>query len=226
MSTVTTLYQRASGMRAKYLVFAFIGLMMAYVLRHNEHFLIDPKDPVWQHYQPFKWKLLPHGLAGACALLLGPMQFSDRLRQRFAKFHRIAGRFYVAGVFIAAPLGFYIQYFEERMGEARSFSIAAAVDATLWMLTTGIAFAFILKGKVQQHRQWMTRSFAVALVFLEVRVILGITGWETLGPAVVETVVWVCLAFSILLADFALQWQELRRTRPIAVKAKAASVSA
>jgi uncharacterized membrane protein YozB (DUF420 family) len=226
MSTVTTLYQRASGMRAKYLVFAFIGLMMAYVLRHNEHFLIDPKDPVWQHYQPFKWKLLSHGLAGACALLLGPMQFSDRLRQRFAKFHRIAGRFYVAGVFIAAPLGFYIQYFEERMGEARSFSIAAAVDATLWMLTTGIAFAFILKGKVQQHRQWMTRSFAVALVFLEVRVILGITGWETLGPAVVETVVWVCLAFSILLADFALQWQELRRTRPIAVKAKAASVSA
>jgi uncharacterized membrane protein YozB (DUF420 family) len=226
MSTVTTLYQRASGMRAKYLVFAFIGLMMAYVLRHNEHFLIDPKDPVWQHYQPFKWKLLPHGLAGACALLLGPMQFSDRLRQRFSKFHRIAGRFYVAGVFIAAPLGFYIQYFEERMGEARSFSVAAAVDATLWMLTTGIAFAFILKGKVQQHRQWMTRSFAVALVFLEVRVILGITGWETLGPAVVETVVWVCLAFSILLADFALQWQELRRTRPIAVKAKAASVSA
>jgi len=226
MSTLTTLYQRASGMRAKYLVFAFIGLMMAYVLRHNEHFLIDPQDPVWQHYQPFKWKLLPHGLAGACALLLGPMQFSDRLRQRYAKFHRIAGRFYVAGVFIAAPLGFYIQYFEERMGEARSFSIAAGVDATLWMLTTGIAFAFILKGKVQQHRQWMTRSFAVALVFLEVRVILGITGWETLGSAVVETVVWVCLAFSILLADVALQWQELRRTRPIAVKAKAASVSA
>src|SRR5215475_4342362 len=226
MSTLTTLYQRVPRMRAKYLVFAVIGLMMAYVLRHNEHFLIDPKDPVWQHYQPFKWKLLPHGLAGACALLLGPMQFSDRLRQRFAKFHRIAGRFYVAGVFIAAPLGFYIQYFEERMGEARSFSIAAAVDATLWMLTTGIAFAFILKGKVLQHRQWMTRSFAVALVFLEVRVILGITGWETLGPAVVETVVWVCLAFSILLADFALQWQELRRTRPIAVKAKAASVSA
>ena len=39
--------------------------MVAYVLRHNEHFLIDPKDPVWQHYQLFKWWLLPHGLAGA-----------------------------------------------------------------------------------------------------------------------------------------------------------------
>jgi uncharacterized membrane protein YozB (DUF420 family) len=195
--------------------------MVAYVLRHNEHFLIDAKDPVWQHYQSFKWYLLPHDLAGACALLLGPMQFSDRLRQRFAKFHRVVGRFYIAGVFIAGPLGFYIQHYEERMGSHRSFSVAAGADAVLWMLTTGIALAFILKGKVQQHRQWMTRSFAVALVFLEVRVILGVTGWERLGQAAVETVVWSCLVSAILLADGILQWQELRRTRMIPAKAQA-----
>lgn len=58
----------------------------------------------------------------------------------------------------------------------------------------------------------MTCSFAVALVFLEVRVILGVTGWEKLGIAATETVVWVCLGFSLLLADVVLQWQELRRT--------------
>jgi uncharacterized membrane protein YozB (DUF420 family) len=107
------------------------------------------------------------------------------------------------------------------MGGARSFSVAAAVDAILWMLTTGIALAFILKGKVQQHRQWMTRSFAVALVFLEVRVILGVTGLEKLGTFD-ETVVWICLAFSLLLADVALQWQELRRTRAIPAKVQTA----
>src|SRR6266478_4581022 len=157
--------------------------MVAYVLRHSEHFLIDAKDPEWLHIRTFKWWLLPHGLMGACALLLGPMQFSDRLRQRFTKFHRVVGRFYVAGVFVAAPLGFYIQYFEERMGGARSFSAAAATDAILWMLTTGIAFAFILNGKVQQHRQWMTRSFAVAIVFLEVRVVLGVTGLGKVAPS-------------------------------------------
>ena len=223
MATASMPSQRISWLRSKYLLFAFIGLMIAYVLRHNEHFLIDASDPVWQHYQPFKWKLLPHGLAGACALLLGPMQFSDRLRQRYAKFHRVAGRFYVAGVFIAAPLGFYIQYFQERTGGARSFSIAAGADAALWMLTTGIALAFILKGKVQQHRQWMTRSFAVALVFLEVRVILGVTGWENLKPPVDEAVVWMCVAFAIPLADITLQWQELHRTRRIPAKVKVAA---
>jgi hypothetical protein len=56
----------------------------------------------------------------------------------------------------------------------------------------------------------MTRSYAVALVFFEVRLILGVTGWETLGPAVTETVIWVCLAFSLLIADIANQWQDLR----------------
>ena len=218
LSTSPLVAARYAWPRSKYFVFGFIGLMLAYVLRHNEHFLIDAKDPEWLHIRTFKWWLLPHGLMGACALLLGPMQFSDRLRQRYTKFHRVVGRFYVAGVFVAAPLGFYIQYFEERMGGARSFSAAAATDALLWMLTTGIAFAFILKGKVQQHRQWMTRSFAVALVFLEGRAILGVTGWERLGQAAIETVVWTCLVFAVLFADIVLQWQELRRSRPAPAK--------
>jgi len=213
-STMPTSLKRTSWLRMKYLLFAVIGLMLAYVIPHDESFLVHPKDPMWQHYEPFKWWLLPHGIAGACALLLGPMQFSDRLRGRFRQLHRVVGRIYVGGVFLAAPLGYYIQYFQERKGDPRSFSIAAAVDAALWIITTGTAMVFILKGRVQEHRQWMTRSFAVALVFLEVRVIGGVTGWENLGAHANETIVWACLAFSILSADLALQWQQLGRSRP------------
>jgi uncharacterized membrane protein len=197
LSTIRFALKRSSWLRAKYLLFAAIGIMLAYVIPHDESFLVHPKDPLWRHYEPFKWWLLPHGLAGACALLLGPMQFSERLRERFRQLHRVVGRIYISGVFVAAPLGFYIQYFQQRMGVPRSFSIAAAADAALWMTTTGIAMIFILKGKVQQHRQWMTRSFAVALVFLEVRVIGGVTGWESLGAHANETIVWACLLMSL-----------------------------
>jgi uncharacterized membrane protein len=205
--------------------------MLAYVLVHDESFLVNPKDPIWSHYQPFKWWLLPHGVAGACALLLGPMQFSYRLRSRFRKLHRVLGRMYVAGVFIAAPLGVYIQYFEERLGETRSFTVAAIVDAVLLMGTTAVAVAFILKGNVRQHRQWMTRSFAVALVFLEGRMVGGVTGWENLGNHTDETIVWACLAFSILSADLVLQLQELGHRHTLyattnSVKAITRSVSA
>jgi len=221
MSTASISVPTASRFRLKYLLFTFVGLMVAYVLWHNESFLINKADPVWQHYKPFRWWLLPHGLAGACAILLGPLQFSDRLRARFTKFHRVVGRIYIAGALIVAPLGAYIQFFEERMGGPRSFSIAALVDAILLMLTTAIAFAFILNGKVQQHRQWMTRSFAVALVFLEVRVVGGVTGWERI-PGAIETIVWSCLAFSLLSADIVLQIQELRRSRPAVARVAAA----
>jgi uncharacterized membrane protein len=210
MSSMQVVLARTPRVRSKYLLFAVIGLMLAYVIHHDESFLVHPKDPMWQHHEPFEWWLLPHGIAGTCALLLGPMQFSDRLRRRFRALHRVAGRIYVAGVFVGAPLGFYIQYIEERMGDPRSFSIAAAATAALWLTTTGIALFFILKRKVQEHRQWMTRSFTLALGFLEVRVISGVTGWDTLDIHVAETMVWCCLVFSIFSADLALQWQEWR----------------
>jgi uncharacterized membrane protein len=197
-----------------------VGLMIAYVLQHNESFLWHHDDPIWKHYEGFKWYLLPHGLAGACAILLGPLQFSDRLRQRYTKLHRVVGRIYVFGAMVVAPLGIYLQYFDERVGGTRSFTLAAVTDAALLMLTTGIAFGFILKGKVQQHRQWMTRSFAVAVVFLEVRVIAGLGGWDDNG-AVVETIVWMCVGFSVVVGDIAVQIQELLRTRPLP-KAQAA----
>lgn len=204
--------QRAAWLRPKYLLFAFIGLMFAYVLRHNESFLVSGRDPEWAHIHPFRWYLLPHGLMGACALLLGPLQFSDRLRQRFTKLHRVIGRFYVVGVFVGAPMGLYIQYYEERMGGTRSFSLAAGTDAALWILTTAVAMFFILRGKVQQHRQWMTRSYAVAIVFLEVRAVSGVLGFDESVTAG-ETIVWMCVAFSLLFADIVLQWQDFARAR-------------
>lgn len=223
MATTSVPVQRASGVRPKYFLFTIVGCMIAYVLYHNESFLVHPKAPVWNHYHPFRWWLLPHGLAGACAILLGPLQFSDRLRAKYTKMHRVIGRIYVFGAMVVAPLGAYIQYFEERMGATRSFTMAAVVDAALLMITTGIAFAFILQGKVQQHRQWMTRSFAVALIFLEGRVILGLTGWEKLGPHAVETVVWCCIASSVLAGDIVLQVQESLRARRVPVKTQAVS---
>jgi uncharacterized membrane protein len=216
--------QRISWLRPKYLLFGFIGLMFAYVLVRFESFLINPKHPEWLHIESFKWWLLAHGVPGGCALLLGPMQFSDRLRQRFIKLHRIVGRVYIACVFIAAPAGVYIQHVDEHLGFSRTFTIETMIQGGLWMLTTGIALAFILKGNVQQHRQWMTRSFGTGpLIFLEARVILGLTGVGKYGPHAVETVVWICTASSIFVADLVLQLQELLRNRPIPAKAQTAS---
>jgi hypothetical protein len=177
---------------------------------HNERFLVDSAHPAWQHYAPFKWWLLPHGIFGAIVLLFAPLQFSDRLRQRFTKMHRVMGRLYVAGALLLAPLGAYIQYYQERMGGPRSFTILGIVDASMLIGATSLAFLFAFKRKIALHRQWATRSYAIALVFIGGRFILGITGWEALGVEIVQAMIWSCLALSVVFADISIHWKEIR----------------
>jgi uncharacterized membrane protein len=212
MSTFPAFRSRAAWFRPKYLLFALIVVMMGYVIAHNESFLIDKADDEWKHIESFKWWLLFHGTAGACALLLAPLQFSDRLRSRFTKMHRIVGRIYVTAVFIIAPIGDYIQYLDEKLGFSRAFTLATTVDAALLMTTTAIAFYCIRQRRIQQHRQWMTRSYAVALVFFEVRLISGVFGFDD-SNAAGETIIWICLALAIPLADIVLQIQDSWRAR-------------
>jgi Predicted membrane protein (DUF2306) len=107
--TVARIFLHSWLPRPKYVLFAAIGLMMLIVL-YRDSVLINPQDPIWEHYRHFKWWLLPHGITGALALFLGPLQFSDRLRQRLLPWHRVIGRIYVYGVAVAVPIGIYIEY--------------------------------------------------------------------------------------------------------------------
>lgn len=206
-------------LNAKYVVFSLIAVASVYVLYHNERFLVDSNHPVWQRYESFKWWLLPHGIFGAIVLLVAPFQFSDRIRQRFTRAHRVMGRMYVVGAFVLAPLGAYIQYYQERMGAPRSFTVLAVVDASMLMGATAFAFVFAFKRKIALHRQWATRSYAIALVFIAGRFVMGVTGWETLGVEIVQAIIWSCLALSVPLADVAIHWKELRSTVTVPVKA-------
>ncbi len=118
-------------------------------------------------------------------------------------------------------MGVVIQHYNEYQGDARSFTIETAFQGGLWFATTAIALALILKGNVQAHRQWMTRSYCTGpLIFLAVRVIGGVTGWENLGSHVNETIVWSCTVCSIFVGDVILQGQELLRNRRSAAKSQ------
>jgi len=196
--------------KAKYVVFSVIAVASLYVMYHNERFLVDSAHPAWQHYEGFKWWLLPHGVFGAIVLCFAPFQFSERIRQKFTKAHRVMGRLYVLGAFMLAPMGAYIQYYQERMGGPRSFTVLGIVDATMLMGATSLAFLFAFRRKIALHRQWATRSYAIALVFIGGRFVLGVTGWERLGVEIVQAMIWSCLALAVPLADVSLNWREIR----------------
>jgi hypothetical protein len=92
-----------------------------------------------------------------------------------------------------------------------------AMEPSLWRAPTrtgfegAMALMFILQGEVQQHRQWMTRSFAAALIFLEARAILDLTGWIRY----LEVIIWCCVAAAVPIADFILACQESHPTRTV-----------
>lgn len=208
-------------LNAKYVAFSMITVASVYVLYHNERFLIDSSNPAWQHFEPFKWWLLPHAVFGTIVLLFAPFQFSDRIRQRFARAHRVMGRLYVVGAILLAPMGAYIQYYQERSGAPRSFTVLAIVDALMLMVASGLAFLFAYKRKIALHRQWATRSYAIALVFIAGRFVMGVTGWETLGVEIVQAIIWSCLALSVVFADISIHWKEVQAALTAPVKAGA-----
>ena len=203
--------KRFLTVNAKTILFALIAVMYAYVLYNVEGFLFDKSDPEWKHIAPFQMWLLPHGLAAAFALFLGPFQFSERLRRKYVTLHKTFGYLYIAGCYIGAPLGIYIQWFEEKLGTfSHSFTIATVMDAAVWVFATTMALVMIRTKRMQQHRQWMIRSFACALIFLEVRTILV---FFRLPEPAAEMVVWGCVAAAFPIADLVLQVDELRRQK-------------
>jgi len=207
--------------RPKYLLFGTITMMFV-VVGYKDFHLLHPSPADYEHYRSFKWWLIPHGITGALALFLGPLQFSRRLRQRYLNWHRRAGRACVYGVAIAAPLGVYIEYVKYANGIGSLRLVIATVGfATLFIFTTGVGFLSIKRKETQKHRRWMTRSFAVALIFLETRCIDQIPWLATLfqGPSNLFeshsiSDLWLLILFAPIAAEIVLRCEDLLTRRP------------
>src|SRR5471030_1824820 len=104
MSTVLDATERPRDYAkfAKWGLFALLAALTLTAIEADERFLINAKDAEWAHIGAFKWWLLPHGLAGATALLLGPFQFSERIRRGKPALHRLMGRVYISAISIAS----------------------------------------------------------------------------------------------------------------------------
>ena len=209
--------------RPKYLLFGLIGLMMLTVI-YKDRVLLDSHAPIWEHYQPFKWWLLPHGIAAALPLFLGPLQFSDRFRRRFLHWHRLIGRVYVCGVIVSAPFGVVVEYIKYRHDIAPLRLLIASVGlGSLFVFTAVRAFLLAKRRDLQAHRRWMIRSYAIPMVFLEVRCVdqfawlAKLTEWpSTLLETHFISDMWLYIAFSLLVAELLLLSEKLLKKRPIA----------
>lgn len=196
---------RNHSVQAKHILFACFGLLTLFVFYHNELPLMDAHAPARQHFAKVAWWLLPHGIGGALALLLAPLQFSTRLRQRNLRLHRILGRLYVVCVAVAAPVAIPIAL---KQGPP-TLVMAATLQSGGWLLTTAIALYCVRAGNIQQHREWMIRSYPFAMIFVVARALFAIPVIEQLGEVGIVSVVWSLIAVACFVPTLVINWRKV-----------------
>jgi uncharacterized membrane protein len=119
-------------------------------------------------YLPRRQWLTIHILTGAAALLLGPLQLWLGLNRRTEVLHRMLGVLYVTGVASGATTAFYLAKHTD-FGWLVGLGLGSM--AFVWVVTTALGTISICRGLVQQHREWMIRSYVVTCGFVTFRVL-------------------------------------------------------
>lgn len=148
-----------------------------------------------------------HVFASAAALVLGPLQFSSKLRTACPGLHRWTGRLYLGvGVLLGGLAGLFMA-FQAAGGPVSRLGFACL--ALAWLFTGFRAYRAIRTGNVASHRRWMVRNFALAFAAVTLRLWLPASLASGLPFDVGYPVVaWLCWVPNLLAAELL-----LRRTR-------------
>jgi uncharacterized membrane protein len=206
MPTSTLPAPSSAGSRFKTILWVSLGLTVLFVFITSELLLITDY-PMYHAYRlqviADRHLLIPHTLSGVMALLIGPIQFSSRFRQRHLKLHRVLGRIYVASVFIGSFTGI-------ALAAGRPGLPGTSMQAAAWMVCTTAAFVTARNRQIAVHRQWMARSYAVTFTFVSSRVLnLWPRYWSHLGDTFAAVGVIAFTLASLLVVDLGLNWHEL-----------------
>jgi Predicted membrane protein (DUF2306) len=119
-----------------------------------------PQDAI--KFTSVPWSHFLHALGGVLFGLLGPLQFASALKHRFGRLHRISGRIFV----LAGPL----------LGLSALRLVTVFPDYSTWLLALArfvaglalctsliAALVAIMKRRVEQHRAWMIRAYAIGM---------------------------------------------------------------
>lgn len=117
---------------------------------------------------PFQFPVLVvHVVCAGLALLIGPVQFSARLRARAPRVHRVVGRVYVfAGILPGALAGIVVAVLTTAGPLA---AISFVLIDVIWVGTVVAGVRAARQRRYADHRRWMTRNFAMTFAAVTLR---------------------------------------------------------
>ena len=163
-------------------------------------------------YAPRRGWLLLHIVGGIIALLTGPVQLWLGLSDRGMQWHRRMGIGYMTGVGIGSAGGFYLATHTDF---GWIFGAGLFGLATAWVTTTTLAYLAIRRSLIDQHKEWMIRSYVVTFAFVTFRVIQPALQAAQIGTELEQLAVtaWACWAVPLLLIELVIQGRKILAVR-------------
>jgi uncharacterized membrane protein len=142
-----------------------------------------------------------HAFAAMVALMLGPFQFSARLRRERPALHRWLGRLYLTvGVLVGGVAGLYLA--RHAFGGTGS-QLGFALLAGLWLFTGLQAYRAIRRRAFDAHRRWMVRNFALTLAAVTLRIYMPLSQAAGIGFALAYPIIaWLCWVPNLVIAEW------------------------
>jgi len=150
--------------------------------------------------------VIVHGFFGAVAMAVAAFQFSNRLRARYLRIHRVLGYTYVTSVFVACPFAVLIS---AKLALSPSQFAANCMNSFGWFLTTLIALYCIRTGNIVQHRRWMIRSYPWVMTFTVNRALNIVLPSTHVGHPGFEAKLWLTSALAAFLPNILLEWRAI-----------------
>lgn len=114
---------------------------------------------------------LVHVFLAGIAMLAGSTQFVTHNSNKLLSFHRFLGKVYFFTTVPSGLTGLLIAFFATGSWFSKGGFITLAIG---WIGCTLIGLFFIRNKKINEHREWMIRSYAFCLAFVTFRIYLGL----------------------------------------------------
>jgi hypothetical protein len=154
-----------------------------------------------------EWLTL-HVACGTLALFLGPVQFWLAFTEYSRKWHRILGVTYIMCVAASSTAAISLA---RATDFGWIFKTGMMTLAFVWIGTTALAVTAICRSLIQQHKEWMIRSYVVTFSFVFFEGIIQILDVARIGTTTERLIVasWMSWSVPLMITEAFVQGRKM-----------------
>ncbi|WP_345191362.1 DUF2306 domain-containing protein [Algibacter agarivorans] len=180
-------------------------IALFYISRDLEHY--GMKEETLGRFWNVKWWLICHLTTAIVAVILGPLQFWKWFRNRNIKLHRQLGKIYILSIIITSLCSSYLAW-NTAIKIHFTWALTLQVAAVIWIITVLMAYRTAKLKRIQQHKEWMIRSYIVTMVFISFRFFNDYFEAAQIGTFIerAATIGYLATFLPLFLSELVFQW--------------------